>query len=84
MVCSTRASWCPDLSDDRIKSATPRSYDDIATILAREGRPMTVEQVAWLCRSAERKFVRALSADVELLALLTDTGPMRKEIEPTR
>lgn len=84
MVCSTRALWCPDLPDDRVRSATLRSYDEIATILSREGRPMTVEQVAWLCRSAERKFVRALSADVELLALLTDTGPMRGATEPAR
>lgn len=58
MVRSTRASWCPDLPDDR---------------------PMTVKQVARLCGS-----VRALSADMELLARVTDTGPMRKVIEPTR
>lgn len=84
MVRSTRASRCPDLPDDRLESAATRSYDEIATILAREGRPMTVKQVARLCGSAERKFVRALSADMEWLALVTDTAPMRKAIEPTR
>jgi hypothetical protein len=41
-----------------------RSFDEIARILARVGRPMTVEQAARLCRSAERKLAQALPADM--------------------
>lgn len=60
----TGESSCPRPSDDCHKSPTMRSFDEIARILARVGRPMTVEQVARLCRSAERKLAQALPADM--------------------
>jgi hypothetical protein len=78
------ASSFPHPPEDGFESGMTTSYGDIARILAGEGRPMSVEQVARLCRSAERKFAQALLADTELRALMSDTEPRPKANEPTR
>jgi hypothetical protein len=70
MLRFTGAPCTPPSPDDPPEPLPTRSYRDIARILARAGRPMSVEHVARQCRAAQRTLARALLAD--MMELLRD------------
>lgn len=54
----------PRTSEDRPNGFAVRTYRQIAEVLEeRDGRPISEDRVAHICRSAELKIIEALSAD---------------------
>ena len=54
----------PRTSVNRPNGIAVRTYRQIADVLEeRDGKPITADRVAHICRSAEIKIINALSAD---------------------
>ena len=64
MYRMTHAAPNPQTSGQRLHTLAVRTYRQIAAVLEeRDGRPISADRVAHICKKAEMKLTHALRAD---------------------